>query len=152
HDRAARPGLPPAPRTVGGVRQPGLEPHTPGAAEPEHHGHRGGRGTGRRLPHPPLRRPARSRVVSTTQSVEPEFFVHGAPIADDKAPAGPINERWATRRFEAKLVNPANRRKRSVIMVGTGLAGGAAAATLGEAGYHVKTFAYQDSPRRAHSI
>src|SRR5699024_11420775 len=76
----------------------------------------------------------------------------GAPIADDRAPSGPINERWDTRRFEANLVNPANRRKRSVIIVGTGLAGGAAAATLGEAGYRVKNFCYQDSPRRAHSI
>ncbi|MGC0143252.1 MULTISPECIES: fumarate reductase/succinate dehydrogenase flavoprotein subunit [unclassified Pseudactinotalea] len=90
--------------------------------------------------------------MSTTQPVDTEFYISGAPIADDKAPAGPINERWDTRRFEAKLVNPANRRKLSVIMVGTGLAGAAAAATLGEAGYHVQAFCYQDSPRRAHSI
>ena len=59
---------------------------------------------------------------------------------------------WDKRRFEAKLVNPANRRKLTVIIVGTGLAGASAAATLGEAGYHVKSFCYQDSPRRAHSI
>ena len=59
---------------------------------------------------------------------------------------------WDKRRFEAKLVNPANRRKLSVIIVGTGLAGASAAATLGEAGYNVKSFCYQDSPRRAHSI
>ncbi|WP_235558206.1 fumarate reductase/succinate dehydrogenase flavoprotein subunit [Sphaerimonospora mesophila] len=76
----------------------------------------------------------------------------GAPIADTKAPAGPIEERWDTRRFEAKLVNPANKRKLNVIVVGTGLAGGSAAATLGELGYNVKSFCYQDSPRRAHSI
>ena len=65
---------------------------------------------------------------------------------------GPIEQRWATRKFEARLVNPANRRKLSVIIVGTGLAGASAAATLGEAGYNVKSFCYQDSPRRAHSI
>ncbi|WP_121258235.1 fumarate reductase/succinate dehydrogenase flavoprotein subunit [Nocardioides ferulae] len=81
------------------------------------------------------------------------FFRLGEPIADTKAPRGvPIDQKWTTRKFEARLVNPANRRKLSVIMVGTGLAGGAAAATLGEAGYHVKAFCYQDSPRRAHSI
>ncbi|MGB2699277.1 MAG: fumarate reductase/succinate dehydrogenase flavoprotein subunit [Candidatus Phosphoribacter baldrii] len=76
----------------------------------------------------------------------------GAPVADAAAPAGPIDKKWTTRKFEAHLVNPANRRKLSVIIVGTGLAGGAAAATLGEAGYQVKSFCYQDSPRRAHSI
>jgi len=73
-------------------------------------------------------------------------------IADAKAPKGPIAERWGTRQFEAELVNPANRRKLSVIIVGTGLAGASAAATLGEAGYRVTSFCYQDSPRRAHSI
>ncbi|MCW2955515.1 MAG: succinate dehydrogenase or fumarate reductase, flavoprotein subunit [Thermoleophilia bacterium] len=81
-----------------------------------------------------------------------KYHVDGDPIRDTKAPEGPIQERWDTRRFQAKLVNPANRRKLSVIIVGTGLAGGAAAATLGEAGYQVKNFCYQDSPRRAHSI
>lgn len=80
------------------------------------------------------------------------LYAEGEPIADTKAPDGPIDRRWNTRKFEAALVNPANRRKLSVIIVGTGLAGGAAAATLGEAGYHVKSFCYQDSPRRAHSI
>ncbi|GIH69253.1 fumarate reductase/succinate dehydrogenase flavoprotein subunit [Sphaerimonospora thailandensis] len=76
----------------------------------------------------------------------------GAPIADTRAPEGPIEERWDKRRFSAKLVNPANKRKLTVIVVGTGLAGGSAAATLGELGYNVKSFCYQDSPRRAHSI
>ncbi|HEY6794733.1 MAG TPA: fumarate reductase/succinate dehydrogenase flavoprotein subunit [Kineosporiaceae bacterium] len=76
----------------------------------------------------------------------------GDPIRDTKAPGGPIEQRWSKRKFEAKLVNPANRRKLAVIVVGTGLAGSAAAATLGEAGYQVKNFCYQDSPRRAHSI
>ncbi len=80
------------------------------------------------------------------------YYTPGDPIADTKAPGGPIDERWQTRKFEARLVNPSNRRKLSVIIVGTGLAGGAAAATLGEAGYNVKSFCYQDSPRRAHSI
>jgi succinate dehydrogenase / fumarate reductase flavoprotein subunit len=81
-----------------------------------------------------------------------DYYTPGEPIADSKAPSGPIAERWSTRKFEAKLVNPANRRKLSIIIVGTGLAGASAAATLGEAGYVVKSFCYQDSPRRAHSI
>ncbi|HRA05124.1 MAG TPA: fumarate reductase/succinate dehydrogenase flavoprotein subunit [Propionicimonas sp.] len=81
-----------------------------------------------------------------------DYFTLGAEIADAKAPAGPIEKKWATRKFEAKLVNPSNRRKLTVIIVGTGLAGGAAAASLGEAGYNVENFCYQDSPRRAHSI
>ncbi|MBL8928871.1 MAG: fumarate reductase/succinate dehydrogenase flavoprotein subunit [Kineosporiaceae bacterium] len=80
------------------------------------------------------------------------YFREGAPIQDTKAPSGPIEQRWSTRRFDAHLVNPANRRKLSVIIVGTGLAGASAGATLGEAGYQVKSFCYQDSPRRAHSI
>ncbi|GAA2743591.1 fumarate reductase/succinate dehydrogenase flavoprotein subunit [Terrabacter aerolatus] len=80
------------------------------------------------------------------------LYTEGEPIADTKAPKGPIEARWNKRKFDAALVNPANRRKLTVIIVGTGLAGGAAAATLGEAGYNVKSFCYQDSPRRAHSI
>ncbi|HXY42409.1 MAG TPA: FAD-binding protein, partial [Vicinamibacteria bacterium] len=71
---------------------------------------------------------------------------------DAKVPAGPIADKWNQHRFDMKLVNPANKRKYSVIVVGTGLAGGAAAASLGELGYRVSTFCYQDSPRRAHSI
>jgi succinate dehydrogenase / fumarate reductase, flavoprotein subunit len=69
-----------------------------------------------------------------------------------KIPAGPIDRKWDRHRFEIKLVNPANKRRYSVIVVGTGLAGGAAAATLSELGYNVKAFCFQDSPRRAHSI
>ncbi|MCW2568860.1 MAG: sdhA [Mycobacterium sp.] len=80
------------------------------------------------------------------------LYTTGEPIADAKAPDGPVAERWVRRQFEAKLVNPANRRKHTVIVVGTGLAGGAAGATLAEQGYHVVQFCYQDSPRRAHSI
>ena len=80
------------------------------------------------------------------------FYKSGEPIADTKAPSGPIAERWTTRKFEAKLVNPANKRKKKIIVIGTGLAGGSAGATLGEQGYHVIQFCFQDSPRRAHSI
>jgi len=80
------------------------------------------------------------------------YFEPGEPIADTKAPRGPIETRWETREFEARIANPANRRRLSIIVVGTGLAGASAAATLGEAGYVVKSFCYQDSPRRAHSI
>ncbi|MCH2209885.1 MAG: fumarate reductase/succinate dehydrogenase flavoprotein subunit [Fuerstiella sp.] len=67
-------------------------------------------------------------------------------------PDGPIEQKWDKHRFNMKLVNPANKRKFNVIVVGTGLAGGAAAASLAELGYHVKSFCFQDSPRRAHSI
>jgi succinate dehydrogenase / fumarate reductase flavoprotein subunit len=71
---------------------------------------------------------------------------------DSKSPAGPIETRWDRHRFNLKLVNPANKRKHTIIVVGSGLAGGSAAATLGELGYNVKCFCFQDSPRRAHSI
>jgi succinate dehydrogenase / fumarate reductase, flavoprotein subunit len=67
-------------------------------------------------------------------------------------PTGPLEKKWTQHKFEMKLVNPANKRKYSVIIVGTGLAGASAAATLAELGYPVKCFCYQDSPRRAHSI
>jgi len=69
-----------------------------------------------------------------------------------KVPAGPIERKWSQHRFDMKLVNPANKRKYSVIMVGSGLAGAAGAASLAELGYAVSCFCYQDSPRRAHSI
>ncbi|MGK4002513.1 fumarate reductase/succinate dehydrogenase flavoprotein subunit [Sorangium sp. So ce1036] len=69
-----------------------------------------------------------------------------------KIPEGPIEKKWDQHRFNLKLVNPANKRKYTIIVVGTGLAGGAASATLAELGYNVKTFCFQDSPRRAHSI
>jgi succinate dehydrogenase / fumarate reductase flavoprotein subunit len=71
---------------------------------------------------------------------------------DSKSPTGPIEQAWEQARFDVKLVNPANKRKHSVIVVGSGLAGGSAAATLGELGYKVHCFCFQDSPRRAHSI
>ncbi len=101
-------------------------------------------------------------MTDTTTPVTPDtadnvglatgLYREGAKIADAEAPKGPISERWGTRQFEAQLVNPANRRKLTVIIIGSGLAGASAAATLGEAGYRVKSFCYQDSPRRAHSI
>jgi succinate dehydrogenase / fumarate reductase flavoprotein subunit len=91
-------------------------------------------------------------TVAGDGSIVAGLYRVGDPVEDTSAPAGPIDKKWTTRKFDAHLVNPANRRKLSVIIVGTGLAGGAAAATLGEAGYHVKSFCYQDSPRRAHSI
>src|SRR5829696_2357628 len=69
-----------------------------------------------------------------------------------RIPAGALAEKWDRHRFEMKLVNPANKRKYTVIVVGSGLAGGAAAATLSELGYNVRCYCYQDSPRRAHSI
>ncbi|MGA9537789.1 MAG: fumarate reductase/succinate dehydrogenase flavoprotein subunit [Desulfobacterales bacterium] len=71
---------------------------------------------------------------------------------DAKIPGGPLAQKWDRHRFELKLVNPANKRKYDIIVVGTGLAGGAASASLAELGYNVKTFCIQDSPRRAHSI
>ena len=71
---------------------------------------------------------------------------------DSRAPTGPIEKLWDQARFEMKLVNPANKRKHTILVVGSGLAGASAAATLGELGYQVKCFCFQDSPRRAHSI
>jgi succinate dehydrogenase / fumarate reductase flavoprotein subunit len=71
---------------------------------------------------------------------------------DSKIPSGPIEQKWSKHKMDSKLINPANKRKFSIIVVGSGLAGGAAAATLAELGYQVKCFCYQDSPRRAHSI
>lgn len=73
-------------------------------------------------------------------------------MLNSKVPAGPLAEKWSKHKFDMKLVNPANKRKFTIIVVGTGLAGASAAASLAELGYNVKTFCYQDSPRRAHSI
>lgn len=73
-------------------------------------------------------------------------------ILDAKIPAGPLAEKWSTHKFNLKLVNPANKRKYDVIVVGTGLAGASAAASLAELGYNVKAYCFQDSARRAHSI
>ena len=76
----------------------------------------------------------------------------GSPIADTKSPDVALEQRWEERKFTAKLVSPANRRTHRVIVIGTGLAGASAGATLAEQGYHVVQFCFQDSPRRAHSV
>ncbi|MDB6152043.1 MAG: sdhA [Chthoniobacteraceae bacterium] len=73
-------------------------------------------------------------------------------VLDSKIPAGSLDKKWEQYKFNAKLINPANKRKYEILIVGSGLAGAAAAATLGELGFKVKCFCYQDSPRRAHSI
>jgi succinate dehydrogenase / fumarate reductase flavoprotein subunit len=80
------------------------------------------------------------------------MFKEGSMKLDARIPAGPIQDKWDKHRFDMKLVNPANKRKYKIIVVGSGLAGGSAAASLGELGYHVDCFCYQDSPRRAHSV
>lgn len=84
----------------------------------------------------------------TTQTI-PTFT---EATLDAKVPGGPVQEKWDKHRFDMKLVNPANRRRFNVIVVGSGLAGASAAASLGEMGYNVQCFCYQDSPRRAHSV
>ena len=73
-------------------------------------------------------------------------------LFDSKIPEGPLSQKWTKYKADAKLVNPSNKRKLDVIVIGSGLAGASAAASLGELGYNVKVFCYQDSPRRAHSI
>jgi len=73
-------------------------------------------------------------------------------VLDSKIPSGPLDQKWSKHKMDSRLINPANKRKYSIIVVGSGLAGGASAATLSELGYQVKCFCYQDSPRRAHSI
>jgi len=76
----------------------------------------------------------------------------GSPKLDSKIPPGPIEQKWSYRKDHVKLVNPNNKRKHHIIVVGTGLAGGSAAASLAELGYEVSAFCIQDSARRAHSI
>ena len=71
---------------------------------------------------------------------------------DANIPEGPIQDKWANHKMAMKLVNPANKRKYKVIIIGSGLAGASAAATMGELGYNVDCYCFQDSPRRAHSI
>src|SRR5258707_13184455 len=84
---------------------------------------------------------------------QPPRVASAAPvILDSKVPSGPLEKKWEKHKFESKLINPANRRKYEIIIDGSGLAGASAAASLGEMGYNVKCFCYQDSPRRAHSI
>jgi succinate dehydrogenase / fumarate reductase flavoprotein subunit len=91
-------------------------------------------------------------TTDTQTKTDVKRTVELSEALDGHCPTGPIENRWDKHRFEMKLVNPANKRKYTVIVVGTGLAGGSAAATMAELGYNVKAFCYQDSPRRAHSI
>ncbi len=92
-------------------------------------------------------------TMTAVPATDADYYSVGAEISDRKANTDlPIEKVWTDRQFNANLVNPSNRRKMTIIVVGTGLAGGAAAASLGEAGYNVLNFCYQDSPRRAHSI
>lgn len=88
-------------------------------------------------------------TVSPAVKTMPNF---AEATLDPRVPSGPIEDKWDQARFDLKLVNPANRRRFHVIVVGSGLAGGSAAATLGEMGYNVSCYCYQDSPRRAHSV
>ncbi len=87
-------------------------------------------------------------ATETTQA--PQQGVHQK--LQSKCPSGPMAERWTKHKFDLKLINPANRRKFKVLVVGTGLAGSSASATLAEMGYKVTTLCIHDSPRRAHSI
>src|SRR5207247_8391912 len=96
-----------------------------------------------RLHFHPRRHPAWADQADTTTMIG---------TLDPKTPPGPLAQKWRSHRDHLRLVNPNNRRKFEIIVVGSGLAGGAAAATLGELGYQVKCFCFQDSPRRAHSI
>ena len=75
-----------------------------------------------------------------------------SPKLDSKVPSGKMSDKWTSHKFDIKLVNPSNKRKFEIIVVGTGLAGASAAASLAELGYKVKAYCFQDSPRRAHSI
>ena len=90
--------------------------------------------------------------MSTTSTDVQAMPTFTEAVLDPKVPDGPIAEKWEKARFEYNLVNPANKRKYNVIIVGSGLAGASAAATMGELGYNVQVFCYQDSPRRAHSV
>lgn len=90
-------------------------------------------------------------TLPSTGSIRPSANGHSNTL-DGKVPAGPIADKWTRHQFEMKLVNPANKRKYRIIVVGTGLAGASAAASLAELGYYVDSFCFQDSPRRAHSI
>jgi succinate dehydrogenase / fumarate reductase, flavoprotein subunit len=91
-------------------------------------------------------------TIPSAPPVTTTFPVFTEATLDGKSPTGPIEQQWDRTRFEMKLVNPANRRKFKIIIVGSGLAGAAAAASLGEQGYNVECYCYQDSPRRAHSV
>src|SRR5258708_14267283 len=93
--------------------------------------------------------------MTQTVAAPPSPWTIASPDAaplDAHLPGGPLTEKWERHKFEMQLVNPANKRRHHVIVVGSGLAGAAAASSLAELGYRVSCFCYQDSPRRAHSI
>src|SRR4051812_36823929 len=90
--------------------------------------------------------------AQTATRIPSQPTVKDAMTLDAKAPSGPLADKWDRHKFDIKLVNPANKRKFTIIVVGTGLAGASAAASLGELGYNVLNFCIHDSPRRAHSI
>ena len=108
----------------------------------------------RQLPDRRLAGDQRDRVRPQPARAEPPSReTTGAPmLPDSKIPDGPMADKWDNHKFDIKLVNPANKRKFTVLVVGSGLAGASAAATLGELGYNVEVFTFHDSPRRAHSI
>src|SRR5215210_5758911 len=91
-------------------------------------------------------------TIETKPDVKTVLATDFKVALDAKIPDGPIEQQWDAAKFQAKLVNPANKRRYTVLVVGSGLAGAAAAASMAELGYNVKCFCYQDSPRRAHSI
>ena len=93
--------------------------------------------------------PSKIEIIEKTTDLSKKS---NSPLLNSKIPTGPMAHKWDKHRFDLKLVNPANKRKYDVIIVGSGLAGASAAATMAELGYNVKCFCYQDSPRRAHSI
>ncbi len=144
HRRQHRSRHPPVPRhlvdvPVHGAEQPPLQRIPPTDSRRGRRRHHGGQ----RLV--PDRSPHRHRRLSQEK--------HNVALTlDSNVPPGPLADKWDNHKFDLKLVEPNNRRKFEVIVVGTGLAGAAAAATLGELGYNVKVFTYHDSPRRAHSI
>src|SRR5437868_14660771 len=96
--------------------------------------------------------PVANVETPTIRIADRESALNERIVLDGKIPPGPIEQKWDRCRFDMKLVNPANRRKHTILIVGSGLAGAAAAATLGQQGYHVHCFSYHDTPRRAHSI
>src|SRR4030095_14624040 len=164
HYPERRPVPPPRPRNREPAANPRLEHCSKRSdAADDFAGHRG-----RRVPGIHLRSRCRNDRLDTLKEThmleanirsaqierqsDKDFEAKESTVLEARIPSGPIEQQWDKCRFEMKLVNPANRRKHSIIVVGAGLAGAAAPATLGQQGYHVHCFSYHDTPRRAHSI